>query len=149
MNGVRFSAASAACLIAACGGDPLPLSVSGVTVLAPLPGQQQTVAYLSLDNHSVAPITLTRITSPQFESVAMHATIVDDGIAGMQSLDSITIAENSRVVFDVGGRHLMLLSPRETLRAGDDVTLEFHYDETGVLQLNAKLQSRGAGNKEH
>lgn len=149
MNGVRLSAATAACLIAACGGDPQPLSASGVTVLAPLPGQRQAVAYLSLDNHSVAPITLTRITSPQFESVAMHATIVDDGIAGMQSLDSITIAENSRVVFDVGGRHLMLQSPRETLRAGDDVTLEFHYDETGVLQFKAKLQSRGAGNGDY
>ncbi|HUD96219.1 MAG TPA: copper chaperone PCu(A)C [Woeseiaceae bacterium] len=149
MNGVRFIAASTACLVAACGSDPLPLSASGVTILAPLPGQQAAVAYLSLDNHGVAPITLTRITSPQFESVAMHATIVDEGVAGMQSLDSITIAENSRIVFDVGGRHLMLLSPRETLRAGDEVTLEFHYDETGVLQLNAQLQSRGAGTGEH
>jgi hypothetical protein len=148
MNGVRFIAASAACLVAACSSDPLPLSASGVTILAPLPGQQVAIAYLSLDNHSVAPITLTRITSPQFKSVAMHATIVDDGVAGMQSLDSITIAENSRVDFDVGGRHLMLMSPRETLRAGDEVTLEFHYGESGVLQLNAKMQSRGTGNGE-
>lgn len=149
MNRIRFFAVATACLVAACGSEAPALSASGVTILAPLPGQQTAVAYLSLENHSVAPITLTGITSPQFESVAMHATIIDDGIAGMQSLDSITIAENSSILFDVGGRHLMLMSPRQTLSAGDEVTLEFHYDQTGLMRLDARLQSRDARSDAH
>lgn len=136
----------AACLVlAGCGGEPMPLSASGVTILEPIPGQDRTVAYLTLDNAGDLPITLTRVTSPQFAAVEMHATILDDGVAGMQALDAITIAEGSSIVFEAGGRHLMLIAPRDPLAAGDEVTLEFHHDPPGLLILSAPLSSRRAG----
>lgn len=132
-------------IVAACGDERLPLSASDVTILEPIPGQDRTVAYLTLDNRGNAPVTLIRVTSPQFGAVEMHATILDDGIAGMQPFDAITIAEGSSIGFEAGGRHLMLIEPRDALRAGDTVTLEFHYDQPGLLILNAPVRSRMSG----
>lgn len=137
--------ASMMLVLSACGGEPMPLSASDVTVLEPIPGQGRTVAYLTLDNGSDVPITLNRVTSPQFRTVEMHATIVDNGVAGMQSLDSITIAEGSSIAFEAGGRHLMLIEPRDLLEAGDAVTLEFHHDQPGLLILSAPMRSRMQG----
>jgi len=132
-------------LVVACGGEPMPLSASGVTVLEPIPGQDRTVAYLTLDNGGDVPITLNRVTSPQFRAVEMHETIFDNGVAGMLSLDAITIAEDSSMAFEVGGRHLMLVEPHDLLGAGDTVTLEFHYDQPGLLILSAPMRSRMQG----
>lgn len=132
-------------LLAACGGESAPLSASGVTLVAPIPGQDRTVGYLTLANRGSVPLTLNRVTSREFANVEMHATIVDDGVAGMQRLDSITIAEGGSIAFEAGGRHLMLIGPREALEPGDTVTLEFHSDQPGLLILSAPLQSRMAG----
>jgi copper(I)-binding protein len=131
--------------LGACGGEPVPLSASDVTVLEPIPGQDRTVAYLTLDNDGDLPITVNRVTSPQFRTVEMHATIVDDGVAGMQSLDSITIAEGSSIAFEACGRHLMLIEPRDLFEAGDSITLEFHHDQPGLLILSAPMRSRMQG----
>ncbi|MEX0976094.1 MAG: copper chaperone PCu(A)C [Woeseia sp.] len=147
MNRVRVCAMCASFVLAACGGDAAPLAASGVIILAPMPGHEMAVAYLSLENRGTVPVTLARVTSPQFSSVEMHATIIDDGIAVMTSLDSITIAGQSNIDFAVGGRHLMLLAPHESLVPGDAVTLQFHYDQAGLLHLTAPLQSRMARNE--
>lgn len=136
-------------IAAACGGDRAPLAATDVTILAPMPGHRMAVAYLSLENRGSTPVTLTRVTSPQFSSVEMHATIVDDGVAAMTSFDSITIAGQSNIDFAVGGQHLMLLAPHTELVPGDDVTLRFHYDQAGVLHLTAPLQSRMARNEDN
>lgn len=143
MKGRRI--ASMLLCLSACGSESMPLSASDVTVLEPIPGQDRTVAYLTLDNGGERPVTLNRVTSPQFRTVEMHATIIDDGIAGMQSLDSITIAEGSSIAFEAGGRHLMLIEPRDLLEAGDTVTLEFHHDQPGLLILSAPMRSRMQG----
>lgn len=131
-------------LLCACGGETMPLSASDVTVLEPLPGQDRTVAYLTLDNAGDVPVTVSGVTSPQFRAVEMHATIIDNGVAGMQALDAIMIAEGSSIAFEAGGRHLMLIEPRDLLEAGDAVTLEFHYDQPGLLILSAPMRSRMA-----
>lgn len=140
-----LAVAAMTCMLAACGEgaeSPVPLQGSGVTILEPVPGQDRTVAYLKLDNRGRVPLTLDRVTSPQFAAVEMHATILDDGVAGMQPLDAITIAERSSIEFSAGDRHLMLIRPRQALVAGDDVTLEFHYDQPGLLILRAPMQRR-------
>jgi periplasmic copper chaperone A len=149
MNRIPAGAVCASLIVAACGGDPAPLAASGVTILAPMPGHRMTVAYLSLENRGSTAVTLTRVTSPQFSSVEMHATIVDDGVAAMTSFDSITIAGQSNIDFAVGGRHLMLLAPHGELVPGDEVTLQFHYDQAGLLHLTAPLQSRMARNEDN
>jgi hypothetical protein len=143
---------------AACSRDEPAVTVTDVTAYAGLPGQPAGVAYFSLKNSRAAAVTLRRVSSPEFGRVEMHTTLVDDGIARMMALDSLTVAERSGVDFAPGGPHLMLMEPVNRLAVGDVVTLEFHFDfdgefppgkarqavsdEDGLLAVRAQLKAR-------
>ena len=144
-----------ALLLAACGtpGEEPPLSVSGMTVYEPPPGTSAAVAYFTLRNGSTAPLLLREVSSPEFRAVEMHATVVDQGVARMLALDSLTVAGRSEIEFAAGGNHLMLMDPHRPPVPGGLVTLEFHYEgppgeksqATGVLVVDAPIQSRTTG----
>jgi periplasmic copper chaperone A len=131
--------------LAACGTDEAaPLTASDASIFAPLPGQDAVVAYLTLHNEGPTTLLVARVTSPEFASVEMHATVVGNGMAEMIPIDAITIAEESAVDFAAGGRHLMLTDPVQALAPGDEVTLEFHYGDRS-LAVQAPLQPRAPG----
>lgn len=132
-----------AVLAVGCGRSYGPLSASDVAIFAPLPGQEAGVAYLSLENRSGSPVTLRGVSSPDFEQVAMHTTVLDGNMTQMQFLDSLTIAEHSSVEFAAGGRHIMLSGARAGTLPGETVTLQFHYGTDGLLELEAPLRRRG------
>ena len=142
----RAPAVAALLLLAACGADgDAPLSATEVSIFAPLPGQEAVAAYLTLHNEGPMPLVIARVTSPEFASVEMHATLVGDGMAEMVLLDAITVAEDSSVEFSSGGRHLMLTEPVQSLAPGDEVALEFHYSGDRSLVVQAPLQPRLVG----
>lgn len=136
-------------VLAACGAaGEEPLTVSDVTVFAPLPGQSTAVAYFTLENSSSTTVTLHEVSSPDFAAVEMHATVHDDGVAEMLPLDAVTVAEASRIVFSAGESHLMLIEPSDRTQPGDTVTIEFHYEMTGMenggtLSISAPVSARG------
>ena len=119
-----------------------PLAVSDVELYAPLPGSQAGVGYLSLHNHSDAPLTINNISSSGFGAVQMHETVIRDEVARMQALHSVTIEPGSSVEFTAGGKHLMLMQPTADTAAGSDVMLEIQYDSGGILIISATMQSR-------
>jgi copper(I)-binding protein len=134
--------AAAGLLLGACGADDRGLLAEDVTVLAPLPGQEAVVAYLTLVNAGPVPVEVTGVTSPEFARVEMHTTVSADGVAEMLTIDSLTVAPESAVDFATGERHLMLTEPRVPLAPGDDVTLEFHYGADDSLTVSAPLEPR-------
>lgn len=144
----RRLAAALLVSLGACETAEAPaLTVSEVQVYAPLPGQSMSVAYFVLEAGPAA-ITLREVSSPDFAAAEMHATVVGNGIAEMLPLDAVTVAEHSAVAFAAGGNHLMLTGPRESVQAGDIVTLEFHYQAAGresddLVQVTAPLAPRG------
>lgn len=119
-----------------------PLAVSDVELFAPLPGSHAAVGYLSLHNHSDAPLTIDNISSSNFGAVQMHETVIRDGVARMQALPSVTIEPGSSVEFVAGGKHLMLMQPTADTAAGSNVMLEIQYDSGGIVIINATMQSR-------
>ena len=142
----RAPALAALLLLAGCGVDEdAPLTATGASIFAPLPGQEAVAAYLTLHNEGAMPLVIARVTSPEFASVEMHATLIGNGMAEMIPVDAITVAEDSSVEFSPGGRHLMLTEPVQALAPGDEVTLEFHYSGERSLVVEAPLQPRLAG----
>lgn len=144
----RRLAAALLVILGACETADAPaLTVSEVQVYAPLPGQSMSVAYFVLEAGPAA-ITVREVSSPDFAAVEMHATVVGDGVAEMLPLDAVTVAEHSAVAFASGGNHLMLREPRNSVQAGDIVTLKFHYQAAGrenddQVQVTAPLAPRG------
>ncbi|MDH5321564.1 MAG: copper chaperone PCu(A)C, partial [Gammaproteobacteria bacterium] len=74
----------------------------------PITGSAMGAGYFTLHNRSGQLIRIDRISSPDLAGVAMHESILQDGIARMVELQDIAVAPHSSVVFEAGGKHLML-----------------------------------------
>jgi len=95
-----------------------------------------TSGYLTLSNNALQPIVITQVASPQFESVELHESVIEDGVARMYLLGDVTILAKSSVVFQPGGKHLMLMRP---VGEFDTVSLDFYAGEAVVLTVNVAL----------
>lgn len=147
---MKSAAGFVACMVLSvgCGDAGPPLRVSDVQIIAPLPGRENSAAYLKLTNTSRQPLTIHGFSSPQFGAVEMHRTSIQDGIARMSALDTLVVPAGTAESFESGGKHLMLLDPRQGLIPGQSVTLEIRYDDGGILLLEAPLLSRRRSNGE-
>lgn len=115
-----------------------PLVASSIEIVKPTPESKMAAGYLSLRNTSDQPITITRVSSPNYESVEMHETITENGVSRMRPIEGITIPPNRILYFKPGGKHLMLVRP-----AGDSesVTLKFHTEDAVALTVSALTES--------
>lgn len=134
--------AAYALTVAACGSGGPPLSAADVTVYAPLPGRAESAAYLTLSNDGAADIEIDEVSSPSFERVEMHETVIVGGVARMRRLPALGIEGRSSTVLAPGGRHLMLSGPVKALLPGDTVTIEFRYGDDALLSVSAPIQTR-------
>ena len=119
-----------------------PLTVSDIVVLEPLAGSGIAAGYLVLENHTDLPITIEKVTSPVFASVEMHETVIQNDVARMTALGPLVIARQSAVVFEPGGKHLMLFDAPGKIAAGVPVTIEFHDSANGLLTVATTVRSR-------
>ena len=134
---MRLTLVSAvAILVTACSIESAPLVATDVMIKQPMPGMQMTAGYLTLTNNTTQAIRITQVTSPQFDSVEMHESVVEDGMARMYPLGDLTILAGKAVNFEPGGKHLMLTRPVGEFEA---VTLEFRAGKAIVLTLNIAL----------
>ena len=111
-----------------CSADvAAPLVASNIIVTPPRPGASMSAGYLRIQNNSRATIVLTSVTSPQYGRVEIHETVIENDIARMRPLDGLTIYAGQSVLLEPGGKHLMLMGPREPLTKGEkvDMTLTF------------------------
>ena len=125
-----------AALMSACSLGRAPLEASDVLVAKPRPGMHMTAGYLTLSNNTRQTITITHVTSPEFEFVEMHESVLEDGMARMYELGDLTIFGGKTVSFEPGGKHLMLMRP---IGEFDTVTLKFYADKAVVLTVNVAL----------
>ena len=63
----------------ACSQNAAPLVASDVVISKPIPGMNMTAGYLTLSNNASQKVIITQVTSPQFESVEMHESVIEDG----------------------------------------------------------------------
>ncbi len=119
--------------LTACSNEPAPpLAVTGVELTKPMPGMSMSAGYLILSNASSDATTITHVSSPQFGSVEMHETRIEDGISRMRKLPELVVEPGSEVVFERGGKHLMLMRPADDL---SNVTLNFYSGDALLLSV--------------
>lgn len=117
---------------AACTVEQAPLVAENVVLTRPLPGTSMGAAYMTLRNTGEQAIAISRVASTDGVAVAMHESVLDSGIARMRELQTLTIPARQSVVFEPGGRHLMLRYPAA---APELVTLQFFADQALLLAI--------------
>lgn len=105
--------------------------------MKPMQGARMSAGYLALTNTTDQEIAISKVTSPEFASVEMHESLLEDGISRMRPLASVTIPPDSTIVFERGAKHLMLMGPTGS---ASNITLQFYADETLVLSVNAMIE---------
>ncbi len=122
-----------ALLMVACSEKQAPLTASDVIVTQAVPGMPMSAGYFKLTNNSGQAVSISHVTSPQFASVQMHETIIEDEVARMVQLEILTLQPREIVSFERGGKHLMLMQPSDDI---DSVTLQFFAGESLLLSVS-------------
>jgi copper(I)-binding protein len=124
--------------LGACSADIQPaLVASDITITRSMPGMTMRAGYLTLTNNSEETITITRVTSPNFASVMLHETVIEDGIARMRPLEKIQMQAGTSAILEPGGKHLMLMRPRDAAdnNSTESVSLQFYDGPTLLLTV--------------
>lgn len=108
----------------------IPLAPPVVKVMA---------GYLKIHNPTSSAIVIDKVSSAGFETVEMHQTIEKDGMARMVKKDKMTVPAKSEVLFKRGGLHLMLINPKQALKKGDKVALDFS-TSAGTVRVSAEVK---------
>lgn len=118
--------------------------IQNIVVNEPPPGVDMTAGYFKATNAGNQPVSLVKVTSPDFGSIEMHRSIVKNGVASMVQQDLVTIPPNSSTIFKPGGYHLMMFHPKKQLAAGDTVFLTFYFSDSTLIQASARVKKAGA-----
>ena len=87
------------------------------------PGAQVSAAYGMLMNHSDQTVTLSTVSSEISGTAEMHEVIADGDQRRMAELESIDIAPHKTLIFEPGGRHIMLLDIAAPPVVGENVKI--------------------------
>ncbi|MGD8630773.1 MAG: copper chaperone PCu(A)C [Gammaproteobacteria bacterium] len=123
------------------------LCIAGSTLAAPTmditdgwvreapPTSRVLAAYMQIINLTDSELTVTGITSPDFEAAELHRTVVENGMARMLPVPELTIPAGGSITLAPGGLHLMLFDPVRPLQQGDTVTLVLHRSDDICITL--------------
>jgi copper(I)-binding protein len=84
--------------------------------------------YFTLQNHGGTPLVLSGANAPDCQSLMLHQSTVEGGMARMAMVASVPVPPHGSISFAPGGYHLMCMQPSGVLltRAGSEtVTLRF------------------------
>ncbi len=114
------------------------------------PGASVLAAYLTIENQGDKTETLVGVSSSDFAGGEIHVTKIENGTASMTHLTSMTIPAHGRQVLAPGGTHLMLMRPRRTLHAGDNVNLRLRFKSGKTLSIpTAVMRTESAPDHQH
>ena len=118
------------------------ITFNDLTVYAPRAGSRVTAGFTNIINKSADAVTITSISSPQFNIVEIHETAIINGVARMVKIEALTIPEHQSVALKPGGKHLMLIDPKKFITEGEEINLIFELSRNETVTLSTSAVSR-------
>lgn len=100
------------------------------------PGTNMMAGYVTLKNTGDARISVLTVQSDAFREASIHETVVDRGVSKMRELPRLDIDPGATVELRPGGRHLMLMHPREKIAVGEKIAMTFLLADGRRVQAN-------------
>ena len=129
---------------AALAGD---LMVMGQWVREAPPGSQALAGYMMVHNHGKQDRKLVAAESPAFDHVELHRSVFEGGMARMVPQDFMPIPAGGQLELKPGDYHLMLIKPKQALKAGDTVEMTLRFDDGSTLKTTFPVK-KGEGGME-
>ncbi|MCP4041181.1 MAG: copper chaperone PCu(A)C [Gammaproteobacteria bacterium] len=134
--------------LAASAGDG-KLQIQDPWVRAAPPTVKVLAAYFALTNKDDAPRKIVRVSSPAFERVEIHRSIMQGDMAHMAHHEELTIPPNETVTLKPGELHLMLIGARKPLHRGDSVPITLSLQNGEEVIIHAPVRPDGMGGMDH
>ncbi|QBI19942.1 copper chaperone PCu(A)C [Egibacter rhizosphaerae] len=129
----RSALAVLTALLLGCADQPT-VTVDEPTTPEPTGPHAAVYATLTADQNDA----LIGASSPVADSVELHETTVENGVASMAELDEIPLPEGESVILQPGGLHLMLLEP-EPLQQGDRLAITLEFAEADAMEVEVPV----------
>ena len=110
-------------------------------VQAAPPNVKVLAAYLEIKNNGGKPQILVNVSSPGFDQVGIHQTVMHGNMAHMEHLKELTIPSQSSVALKPGGLHFMLMDAKKPLRIGDQVPMALTFKNGEKVAITATVRS--------
>jgi len=142
--GLAFAAAAGAHGAAAQGASSGPVSAD-VTAsgcwIRQLPAPAPSGGFLVFHNAGGQAAALTGASSPDYGEVMMHQTTEENGMSRMSMVDQVAVPAGGDLAFKPGSYHLMLEQPRDGLKIGDQVRVDFALGNGQRVQASCEIKS--------
>lgn len=96
--------------------------------------------YMVMKNPSDKEQSLVSATSDAFETVMIHRTVHEGGMARMRHQKVVSIPAKGEVVFEPDSYHLMLMKPSQPLRADDQVPVNLLFADGSQLSITFEVR---------
>jgi copper(I)-binding protein len=142
---IALGLTAAAVLTSARGGEAAAgdLIVSAWARATP-PGAKVGAAYVTVENRASEPDRLVEARSPAAESVHLHQTVEENGVAAMRPLEPPEIPGGGALDMAPGGLHFMLMELKAPLKEGETVPLTLVFERAGEIAVEAEIAPIGA-----
>ena len=109
-----------------------------------LPNDLPAAGYVTLTNHSDKPVKLTKVGSPDYQTVMLHQTVSKGTVQQMRMVDTLTIPAHDKIKIEPGGYHVMFEEPKRTIQPGGTVQVQFQFSNGEKLDTMFPVQSPAA-----
>lgn len=99
------------------------------------PSSKILAGYVALTNPTQYAVTITGLSSANFDRVEMHVTRIENGMARMEQEAQLVVAAGGEIRFEPAGRHLMLIAPDRRLSIGDTIPIRFSFSDGTHQQI--------------
>jgi copper(I)-binding protein len=97
--------------------------------------------YFILENNTKQDDRLIRVESSVTETSELHLTkMSSDNTMMMMPQESVAIPAGSKVNFEPGGYHVMLLNLKKDLKIGDSIKITLNFEKAGRIELEVPVK---------
>jgi copper(I)-binding protein len=129
-------------LLAAPVSAEAELRISDAWIREAPPGTSVLAGYMNIANTGTVEVSVTGVSGPDFSSVEIHRTVVENGIARMLSAERLAIPAGGTLALEPGSYHLMLFNPGRALVAGDVVDLLLHTSDERCIDVSVPVMRK-------
>ncbi|MEN8205056.1 MAG: copper chaperone PCu(A)C [Pseudomonadota bacterium] len=98
--------------------------------------------YMTLVNAGSEEITLVKVESEAYETIEVHEMARVDGFMEMREVTDMVITANGQIQFEPGGKHLMMMRPKEHLSTGQEVDMTLTFKSGKKQTVSVKVAAR-------
>ena len=97
--------------------------------------------YLTIYNPTSYADVLVGVITDVAEAVQVHETIIaEDGMSHMEHMTHLPVPPNGIVVFEPGGKHLMLVNLKRELITGDSFLMKLSFQNSGDVLISVTVK---------